>query len=58
MSAALQLPVVWGSIGSSLAWQKEERTGQKKPPVRSDGTPAKAPVAEPVTSLAFYRKHT
>ncbi len=58
MSAALQLPVVWGSIGSSLAWQKGERTGQKKPPARADGTPAKAPVDEPVSSLAFYRKHT
>ena len=58
MSAALQLPVVWGSIGSSLAWQKEERTGQKKPPARATMAPATKPAAEPVVSLAFYRKHT
>ena len=58
MSAALQLPIVWGTSTSQAVWQKEGRTDQKKPPARVTAAPLKAPAAEPVTSLAFYRKHT
>jgi DNA-directed RNA polymerase specialized sigma24 family protein len=39
-------------------WQKDGSAGQKKPPARVEATQPKAPAAEPVTSLAFYRKHT
>jgi len=58
MSAALQLPIVWGTSNAQAVWQKDGRTDQKKPPARAVATPLKAPAAEPVTSLAFYRKHT
>ncbi|MDR3727301.1 MAG: sigma factor-like helix-turn-helix DNA-binding protein [Terracidiphilus sp.] len=58
MSAALQLPIVWGTSNSHVAWQKDGRTEQKKPPTRAVATPAKTPAAEPEASLAFYRKHT
>ena len=58
MSAALQLPIVWGTSSSQAVWQKDGRTGQKKPPARAVATPVKAAAAEPEASLAFYRKHT
>jgi hypothetical protein len=58
MSAALQLPIVWGTSTSQAVWQKDGRTDQKKPPARAVATPVKAPAAEPEASLAFYRKHT
>ena len=51
MSAALQLATVWGASSQQLPWQEERRNWE---PV---ATPATAP-AEPVVSLAFYRKHT
>ena len=59
MSAALQLPMVWGASSSQGAWQETRRTGEQKSAARPDvKPPAKAPAAEPVVSLAFYRKHT
>ena len=58
MSAALQLPIVWGTSNSQAVWQKDGRTGQKKPPARAVVAPHKEPAAEPDSSLAFYRKHT
>jgi hypothetical protein len=58
MSAALQLPIIWGTSSSQAVWQEDGRTGHKKPPARAIVTPAKLPAAEPIISLAFYRKHT
>jgi hypothetical protein len=59
MSAALQLPMVWGASSSQAAWQETRGTGQQKPAARPEVKPlAKAPAAGPVVSLAFYRKHT
>ena len=59
MSAALQLPMVWGEGSSQRAWQDDRRRWEQKPaPPLEAKPPAKAPAAGPVTSLAFYRKHT
>jgi hypothetical protein len=59
MSAALQLPMVWGASSSQAAWQETRRTEQQKPAARPEVKPsATAPAAGPVVSLAFYRKHT
>jgi hypothetical protein len=58
MSAALQLPIVWGTSSSQIAWQKDGRIGQKKSPARVSAAPLNESAAEPATSLAFYRKHT
>jgi hypothetical protein len=59
MSAALQLPVVWGAGNSQGTWQENRRTWEEKPAARPEVKPvAKAPTAEPIVSLAFYRKHT
>ena len=58
MSAALQLPMVWGASNSQLGWQENRRKEQEKPAARPEGTPAKASDAGPLVSLGFYRKHT
>ncbi len=59
MSAALQLPAVWGTGSSPRPWQQDRGTWGKGPVAAGAATPAaKAPASEPVVSLAFYRKHT
>ena len=59
MSAALQLPMVWG-VSSSPQTEYEDRRNWKKSqtvqPVAKSAV--KTPVTEPVVSLGFYRKHT
>lgn len=45
MSAALQLPMLWGAGKTQPALREERRSHQK-------------PKSEPPVSLAFYRKHT
>jgi hypothetical protein len=59
LSAALQLPVVWGASSTQAVWPDFKR----KPPARVDiqhGAQSLAikPEAKPVVTLAFYRKHT
>ena len=59
MSAALQLPTLWGSANSQLIWQEERSRREQKPePGFQSKSPAKDGAAQPVVSLAFYRKHT
>jgi hypothetical protein len=59
MSAALQLPWIWGGASPEPAWQDY---GKKKPP-QSAGkqetrTVEKEAAGEPAVGLAFYRRHT
>lgn len=57
MSAALQLPVVWGATGSPRAWSAGDHAQPK--PKATPEPPAKAePSGGLTTSVAFYRKHT
>jgi hypothetical protein len=59
MSAALQLPMVWGASNPQVGWQEDWRQGQEKPAARREAkAPANAPAAGPLVSLGFYRKHT
>jgi hypothetical protein len=59
MSAALQLPVVWGASNSQSIFQEARRTWQNKPAVQPEVKPQKkVRAALPEASLAFYRKHT
>jgi hypothetical protein len=55
MSAALQLPMVWGTSDSQQAWQEDGRNWEKRPAAKPA---AKSPSEGPVVSLGFYRKHT
>jgi hypothetical protein len=58
MSAALQLPVLWGSAAAETACiQVEEKHQRDANPVQKLSGPTHAS-AEPDASLAFYRKHT
>jgi hypothetical protein len=56
MSAALQLPMMWGTGGAQAAWPEERKIDRVKPAVRTE--PAKKPAEKPAANLAFYRKHT
>lgn len=59
MSAALQLPMVWGTGGLKKAWPASSGAGQNRTVERAPAAAAcEAPDAAPVASLAFYRKHT
>ena len=59
MSAALQLPMVWGTGGAQAAWQEFRKREEPEPAAKPETRAvAKAPAAQPVVSLGFYRKHT
>jgi hypothetical protein len=55
MSAALQLPMGWGTTSSPEITQPNRGTCGHQPKPQ---TAQKSPMAEPVVSLGFYRKHT
>jgi DNA-directed RNA polymerase specialized sigma24 family protein len=59
MSAALQLPVLWGASNPQPGWQEDRRIWEQKPVARPQPQPPeKAPSTAPLVSLGFYRKHT
>jgi DNA-directed RNA polymerase specialized sigma24 family protein len=59
MSAALQLPVIWGAGNLQVAWHESRRRNQGNPASQAAANPQETtPDHGPVTSLAFYRKHT
>ncbi|MGA3264514.1 MAG: sigma factor-like helix-turn-helix DNA-binding protein [Terracidiphilus sp.] len=59
MSAALQLPMVWGASNPQVGWQEDWRKGQEQPAAQPEvKPPASVPAAGPLVSLGFYRKHT
>jgi hypothetical protein len=56
MSAALQLPMMWEA--SNPGWFREEKQSSWKKRSAAIQAEAKEPMAEPLVSLGFYRKHT
>jgi sigma-70-like protein len=59
MSAALQLPVVWSSIGSPNAWPENEKPDEVRPAAKPWEEPEEEePANDPPINMAFYRKHT
>ena len=59
MSAALQLPAIWGAGSLQKVWPVSPSARERKPAVRGDGKAAEKTAADaPDASLAFYRKHT
>jgi hypothetical protein len=58
MSAALQLPMVWGACGPQVAWPKIQETTNEPALIPVKQPAKKKPTAGPLISVAFYRKHT
>ena len=58
MSAALLLPTIWGASNPQVAWRDEARSKVEQRTAQPEKKTAKVPDAAPVTSVAFYRKHT
>jgi hypothetical protein len=59
MSAALQLPMVWGAGSLERPWQHHRGENELSPVAAGAAKPDKtAQAAEPAISLGFYRKHT
>lgn len=59
MSAALQLPVLWGAASTETVWSEIRKKRQEEPAALADDVEEEeAPEQGPDTSLAFYRKHT
>jgi DNA-directed RNA polymerase specialized sigma24 family protein len=56
MSAALQLPVVWGAAAAETAWNQIKRNRRQDTPVAKPAEPVGMWKVDP--SLAFYRRHT
>jgi DNA-directed RNA polymerase specialized sigma24 family protein len=51
--------MLWGTSSSPVAQQDNRRRREPETEARTEEKPeAKAPAAEPIVSLAFYRKHT
>ena len=57
MSAALQLSTLWGAGNAQPLWREENRK-PVQPETNIAVKPAEMRVAEPLVSLAFYRKLT
>lgn len=59
MSAALQLPMVWGASSPESTWHFHPAPKREEPAETRSPKAAELPVEKsPVVSLAFYRKHT
>ena len=58
MSAALQLPMLWGVSSPQRAEYVERRRWEGPAIVPSAKPVVKVPAAGPLVSLGFYRKHT
>jgi len=63
MSAALQLPVIWGTSSTERRWNAGRSDGQKGAGSEAGteigaGSGQKSPGIRPNASMAFYRKHT
>ncbi|MGD0941916.1 MAG: hypothetical protein ABR905_19645 [Terracidiphilus sp.] len=57
MSAALQLPIVWGTGAPEQPWHQNRRTPEIAVAAGAAKREAKT-LAEPAAGLRFYRKHT
>jgi DNA-directed RNA polymerase specialized sigma24 family protein len=57
MSAALQLPAIWGAAEAKSAWP-QVRQKQPQRAASAQAASQSPATAEPDASLAFYRKHT
>jgi Sigma-70, region 4 len=58
MSAALHLPMVWGTGNAEQAWPEQHKTEEVKQAGKARAKREEKLDSEPDVSLAFYRKHT
>jgi hypothetical protein len=59
MSAAFQMPNLWEARNAPEPIEVNRRKWEPRPSAQPQvKPPAKAPAAEPVVSVAFYRRHT
>ncbi len=58
MSAALQLPIVWGAGSPREKWQHDRRTWDTQPEAALKARQAPGVSPKPAVNVAFYRKHT
>jgi hypothetical protein len=58
MSAALQLPIVWGTSNTLAEWAEQRREKNQRTGDAAEREPVRARDAKVTSSLAFYRKHT
>jgi Sigma-70, region 4 len=58
MSAALHLPMVWGTGNTEQAWPEKHKTEEAKQAGKARAKREEKQDSEPDVSLAFYRKHT
>jgi hypothetical protein len=58
MSAALQLPMVWGASSSQQAWQEDRRNGKKTGGASREGKAGQSACGRAGGQPGFYRKHT
>jgi Sigma-70, region 4 len=57
MSAALQIPLIWGTGVPDVTWRRELSQRAPKPAAQT-AVRAEKDSPEPLVCLAFYRKHT
>jgi DNA-directed RNA polymerase specialized sigma24 family protein len=57
MSAAVA-PLIWEARRQQVAWKESRGSAQAKPVQQAERRPKAEEKAEPLVSLAFYRKHT
>jgi hypothetical protein len=58
MSAALQLPSIWGTESALKEWAGERGARNQQKVSAAESESARDPEAKQTSSLAFYRKHT
>jgi len=58
MSAAVQAPLIWEARRQQVAWRESRNNEQAKPLPAVQKQQKTEGQAEPIVSLAFYRKHT
>jgi len=58
MSAALQLPMIWGTGNTLAEWAERRRERNQRTVGAAEHNSVQAPEGKVTSSLAFYRKHT
>lgn len=58
MSAALHLPMVWGSGSAEPTWPEQQKTEETKRAPKTRAKREEKQDSDPDVSVAFYRKHT